>query len=297
MDAATEKILREAGALPEQRRQGLKEVITGLAKAATTDLPGFIADIADKLAGDTSTLGEKDRSSQMFEALTGVKSTGSLKETIAGLFSPGGLGKTMVVAAAKAGKDVDTAKKLLKQGMSPATVFQQTGVYKEDGIFKTVISDAAAKIDLDKVERQGYAKLADVVDHPELFKAYPELKTISVLQSGRGGFYAPKYNNIGIALGSDVEGLMLHEIQHAIQKTSKFKSRGADPDYLMDKGYSYDDAMKLYSTNPGEREARFTQGARNMRQSRLEAEVLELLRAEATPSYPAELTLWNPGPK
>ena len=44
----------------------------GVLKGVTTDVPGFLMDVADKLAGDTAVLGERDRSAQLFKKLKAV---------------------------------------------------------------------------------------------------------------------------------------------------------------------------------------------------------------------------------
>ena len=80
--------------------------------------------------------------------------------------------------------------------------------------------------------------LADWVEDDELFKAYPDLKTMSVLftdQLPRNvlGSYNEIENLIEInsALDNDVASVMAHEIQHAIQSIEGF-ARGGNDAYI-----------------------------------------------------------------
>ena len=106
----------------------LKDLAVGVLKAISTDIPGFVGDVADKLAGDTKVLGEKDRSSQMFEAVTGIKPKNNLLEVIGSFASPQGVSGAMIVGASKmarAGKTsleaIKEASSLIGEGYVPAT--------------------------------------------------------------------------------------------------------------------------------------------------------------------------------
>lgn len=79
--------------------------------------------------------------------------------------------------------------------------------------------------------------LDKVMDHPELFKAYPELRGITVHPM-------PSYtNSIGMLRGRDLylkndldpefaRGVILHEVQHAIQDTEGFARGGNAGEFL-----------------------------------------------------------------
>lgn len=78
-------------------------------------------------------------------------------------------------------------------------------------------------------------KLADFLDHPELYKAYPEIAKMDVmfrLEPGtriKGHF--DSMNNFIKMTAGDAESLrqgILHEVQHKIQKTENF-AKGGDP--------------------------------------------------------------------
>ncbi len=80
--------------------------------------------------------------------------------------------------------------------------------------------------------------LADWIDAPDLFKAYPDLKTINVLFTDQlpnnvGGRYIEKENLIEInsaSIEKDIESTMAHEIQHAIQHAEGFAKGGSVAD-------------------------------------------------------------------
>lgn len=65
-------------------------------------------------------------------------------------------------------------------------------------------------------------KLGDVLDHPDLYDHYPQLKNVNVqgvYTNGKTrGFYAPNTHTIGIdATVADQRSTLLHEVQHVIQ--------------------------------------------------------------------------------
>ena len=70
------------------------------------------------------------------------------------------------------------AKAMLEKGESEVKIWQSTGWYKDkDGAWKFEIDDSPAKI-----KNQNADKLGDLLEHKELFKAYPELKDINVVK-------------------------------------------------------------------------------------------------------------------
>jgi len=243
------KIVEKSG---EERRASVKNFFTGMAKAVTTDLPGFLMDVADKLAGDTTTLGEKDRSAQLFEKMTGIKTksgAGGVDELIGSMVNP--ISSTAVIVpaivAGKTFRQVAEAQKLLDSGRDVSTVFESTGIFPGivDSRMRAVISDAGAKLNYGEglVTRRGGGfispegptqlldlgmwdkrTLGDILDHPELFKRVPGLKDIPVSATFGGyggGAYSPSENKIFMdANKSEKEFLsvLLHETQHAIQQ-------------------------------------------------------------------------------
>jgi hypothetical protein len=79
--------------------------------------------------------------------------------------------------------------------------------------------------------------LTELIDHPDLFKQYPELKSAKVIitKGGESASYDPLRNTITLPKGFDMslspstaKSTLLHEIQHAIQEKEGF-ARGGSP--------------------------------------------------------------------
>jgi hypothetical protein len=103
-------------------------------------------------------------------------------------------------------------------------------------------------------------RLGDILDHPALYKQYPELKDLRVIDgsddnagiiaSGRKGGYDPETNTIRMGntySREEYRDTLLHEIQHVIQTKERFAPGGTP-----DKNTSYSDYQKL----AGEAESR-----------------------------------------
>lgn len=166
--------------------------------------------------------------------------------------------KTAMIVPAmllKSATTVKLAETALNKGMTAAKVFEHTGVYKDpaDGMLKAVLSDANAELKtsganvsngieqyatLSKAQRdigpsqilavRGQSTLGDVLDHPELFKAMPELAKVKV-----SGNTNPKYQAAYHAYDDRIDmspysapkdflSDLLHETQHAVQFKSDF---------------------------------------------------------------------------
>lgn len=127
------------------------------------------------------------------------------------------------------------ARELLTKGESATTVFAETGFFKgAEGRWKYEIPDDKAKLNIDP--EWGFLKgetLGEVLDHPELFKAYPELKNLPVkadmdLAPNRGTFLSL---DEGIEISAHAsKSTLMHEVQHAIQDIEGF-ARGGSPHY------------------------------------------------------------------
>ena len=88
---------------------------------------------------------------------------------------------------------------------------------------------------LKKLVDSGRATLGMILDHSELFDAYPELKEARVRfadVANGNGYYSRKNNNITLSneLRNAPESTLIHEIQHAIQGVEGF-SGGASVEY------------------------------------------------------------------
>ena len=100
-----------------------------------------------------------------------------------------------------------------------------------DKMERMEIDDKAAKLLYSDINR---AQLGHVLNHPELYKEYPELRQIrtTVRVDPLGDVHKGSFSSEGIyAQGADdyeLKKTLLHEIQHAIQEKEGF-ARGGNP--------------------------------------------------------------------
>jgi len=84
--------------------------------------------------------------------------------------------------------------------------------------------------------RRGNATLQNILNHDELFEAYPELRGAKVIfedmEDGKRGQYDPNTNSITLSnkLRNAPQETLLHEVQHAIQSVENFTG-GASVEY------------------------------------------------------------------
>tara|TARA_R100001244_G_C5140458_1_gene127768 strand:- start:39 stop:896 length:858 start_codon:yes stop_codon:yes gene_type:complete len=162
-------------------------------------------------------------------------------------------------------KNLKEAKKMKKAKKSKEDTFRKTGWFKDvDGRWKHEIDDSASKV---KNIKSGYGgdefQLEHILDHPELYKHYPDMKKIPVktshgvntasYQRAHIPPIASKYDKGEERIELGVMGpernfrtTLLHEIQHAMQHREKF-AKGANR-----KQYTRD----WYKRHAGEVEAR-----------------------------------------
>jgi len=77
---------------------------------------------------------------------------------------------------------LDQAKAMLEKGADEVEIWQKTGWFKDkDGAWKFEIGDNKARLNPDF---QSGGKLGELLEHEELFKAYPELKDVRVVKIG-----------------------------------------------------------------------------------------------------------------
>ena len=148
---------------------------------------------------------------------------------------------------------LDQAKAMLEKGADEVEIWQKTGWFKDkDGAWKFEIGDSKARLN---PNFKSGGRLSELLEHEELFKAYPELKDISVKKINdeggeKLGYYDPNKKEIAINNIGDKSTLM-HEVQHAIQEIEGFaKGSGA-------KGENY-------RLSHGEAEARNVQNRLNL---------------------------------
>lgn len=132
-----------------------------------------------------------------------------------------------------------------------------------------IVNDTATKaeeneyynLDEKMIEYRKGVKLSDVINHPKLFEAYPQLKNVDVyyeISSANRGVYSSNGNVIMLnpmhTIDEQKEAI-IHEIQHAIQGIENF-ANGSNLEYWKNLGYSDEEAMAMYYNTAGEREAR-----------------------------------------
>lgn len=139
-----------------------------------------------------------------------------------------------------------------------------------------IVNDTATKaeeneyynLDEKMIEYRKGVKLSDVINHPKLFEAYPQLKNVDVyyeISSVNRGVYSSNGNVIMLnpmhTIDEQKEAI-IHEIQHAIQGIENF-ANGSNLEYWKNLGYSDEEAMAMYYNTAGEREARDVSARRN----------------------------------
>ena len=139
---------------------------------------------------------------------------------------------------------------------SDEEIYQETGWFKgADGKWRFEISDDEAIVDLSNVANDTTIALDSILQHDKLFAAYPELRNLSVMvdsnmkgsASGANfqrGVYDEKYGWLGqrISINPDIlyrkdidlKSILMHEIQHALQRKEGFATGGA-PSMFFDK--------------------------------------------------------------
>lgn len=160
-------------------------------------------------------------------------------------------------------KSYNLAKKMAKEGKNNNEIFAKTGWFRDKvtGKMKFNFSDKYMDIIPKKYEIGKEYTLKEILKHDTLFEMYPQLEEYKVIimdlnvnkekKTIKGSYN--RYDDI-IRLDHrifnekiDVEGTLIHEIQHAIQKIENF-SRGASKIW----------GEKFYKNSPGEIEARDT---------------------------------------
>lgn len=168
----------------------------------------------------------------------------------------------------------NNAKAMLKSGVNNETVRQKTGWFVgEDGKNRFEISDDKSK--LKNLKKDSKNKLSNILEHTDLYEMYPKVKNINVkfknikdyYDKGKaknytvGGQFNPFTNTIEINnklfdnnnSELQIKKILLHEIQHYIQKAEKYSS-----------GSSGKNGIDNYYNNIGERESRDVEKRINM---------------------------------
>ncbi len=149
-------------------------------------------------------------------------------------------------------------------GEHAANIWRETGTYHNpiDKKLRQEISDLPATLKKTPNDKEvEMMKLSDLLDHPELYASYPQLKNLDVVTNPgqRGGtlHHATRYSDPLLEVGTaqDVRSVLLHEVQHAIQKIEGF-ARGANieaaTEFLKRQTPKLESAQKLAETKAAE---------------------------------------------
>jgi hypothetical protein len=145
------------------------------------------------------------------------------------------------------------ATKLSKRGKTPQEIWQQTGTVKgPDGQWRQEIDDS--KMQYEKAfEESPFGQsintfVGDAINHPELFKAYPQSPNIALgmYPSAANASYQPAANKIVIPnRGKSGRSSLLHELQHAIQEREGFAVGGNTRDFAVMRNKALDQIGEL----------------------------------------------------
>lgn len=172
------------------------------------------------------------------------------QRTMAGPMSFAPVGMMLGKTAEGMAPLVQKAQQLASQGYPEYKITELTGLEKvptpKGFDWGKQIPDTGAVLNqqaFDNLKIMNSTPLSSVLDHPELFKAYPDLKDLKVEELSilfRGpntsGLYSPtqdvielsKHASWGDAKYKDALSTLLHEVQHAIQKREQWPG-GTNP--------------------------------------------------------------------
>lgn len=154
--------------------------------------------------------------------------------------------------------ELKKAQELSSNGIDNEAIRKQTGWFKGmDGKWRYEIDDSKAKFhEFDSIAED----LPKVLEHPSLYKAYPELNDIRVIKAPLDedvqGAYDRTSNEIVLnekLSPAEKKETLLHEIQHAIQNKENFAS-GGSPDTAISESRTLGE--EGYARLAGEIEAR-----------------------------------------
>jgi|SRR5215472_3046663 len=252
---------------------------------AQLNIPQYAANLAMMGLGAGSIVGAPYTSAGMF-AGRGARTSRIYPETDTGL----GYAGTRTLAE---------AEELEQAGGSmahPDNIFAKTGWFRgPDNQWRFNISDEGAKLKTENMKDiSGYrssnqpvyalpdapSKLGDVLEHKELFDAYPWMKNMNVerlpqekIDKGSAGGFDVANNRLLIAPDTEEQTMrtILHETQHAIQGFEGFARGGGLDEFLPHDFYDlrahndsqiarYNDMLKSYNVEPSLLEDHFGLG-------------------------------------
>jgi hypothetical protein len=214
----------ETPLLPNAVPQGVLDTIAGGIKALEN--PGFA--LTGLLNADEMERAATETAATLLSGALARRGTGAFKR------SPNTLG---IFAGPKANLSDAQAEKALKAEIMMEDGIRENQIFDEtqrfiggDNILRFEIPDDTSKI---KSTDIGDYQLTDVIQHPELFEAYPFLENMPVQISddlNARGAYRPSEKSIRILANrpaDEMKSTLLHEIQHAVQDHEGFLGQGS----------------------------------------------------------------------
>lgn len=323
------------------------EALKGFARGLTTDLAGAPIDIANLMnqymffrpevknpIGGSEWLREKANQPAQD---TGAALAGNLASSLINPEKLPLIGATFIGAKAKNwSKDAEALANLMRdKGVNAEGIWNATLDHLGRGtIFNPLdkkarqeISDipAALKKDLEELKIPHNTTMGAVLDHPELYQAYPELANTPIKffsdtsPKSMKGYYNPQTGGIGVNTDTvrnpkDLISTLLHENQHNIQNIEGFVKGGSTEgikqskegaDIIQQLVSQYKDAplyeltqavqsrlKELYHSLGGEVEARNTQMRANLGKAGL-PDIYKDIPVK-TQDVPNEALLWPP---
>ena len=177
------------------------------------------------------------------------------------------------------------AKEMELNGEKAETIRPKTGWSRGlDNKWKFEIDDSKAKYKEEKIRLGKAVNLNEVLEHEDLFKAYPDLKKVKVKEIANldaRGVYSPNFDCIFISENLPTQEKLkslIHEVQHAIQVREGF-AVGESPD------------NENRKQSAGEIEADDVKA----RQSMSKAERLNTFPKSMKPNQNADVVFWENG--
>lgn len=121
---------------------------------------------------------------------------------------------------------LNEARLLERDGAKIDAIREKTGWFKaQDGKWRFEIDDSKAKFKSIDVNKKKKYKLAEVLDHSELFEAYPQLKDVNIefaaFQGRKGGHFNERSNTIKVMVRQDVK--YPHSYEKAVDRVKELK--------------------------------------------------------------------------
>lgn len=223
--------------------ESILSAIRGGVKAVTTDLPGFVMDIADKIAGDAKTIGEKDRSEKMFSAVTGTSKKNEQAELVGSFVNPITAVKSIILPAAliRSAKELREATRAIDAGVDIAEVEYATKIFKlpdniDDGKLRSILDPRNSYA---KDTSPGTRALEDALHFPELYAAMPRIARTKVeFDPTVSGAYMTPWENNKITIGDignvNPADVLAHETQHVVQSIFNLNSGSSSEAFVRD---------------------------------------------------------------